>query len=352
VDESCDMACQADIENNVVSTSIQDDLLKQVAGLQKDNDYMEQLMHYRDKTLYKHIDLLNKEVRKSNSLENRVNVMEEALVDRDDTIKGLQARLDTMLLADQKLAELQVEQRQLSSSTLALLSKQKRVKVVTAHSVTYTTAEPGEAVRKEMTLATKRLGQKQQSDITRYIAPHQTNIKLQQAPTTDSQDKVGQTWISRMLEVTNRLIKKYATPKERRTITRCKKRPSIVPKQFAAIWQLLLKPPPPLVHVPDARPSVNWSRLNKHFLKNLPTPQFFPIQGVAQDPAFYTSTAKDYTGKTYLVFADAVQLGGAPFGQLRGLKTSHGIVTMPEVPVHGYVWSDIDAEWVIAAQAA
>ena len=39
----------------------------------------------------------------------------------------------------------------------------------------------------------------------------------------------------------------------------------------------------------------------------------------------------------------------APFGQMRGLQTSHGIVAMPEDPVEGYVWSDLYAGWVIAA---
>jgi len=279
----------------------------------------------------------------------QVDMMGEALEDREHIIERQQAKLDTMLLADKKLAQMQQQQRQLTSSTLALLSKQQKVKLVTAHTVTYTTTKPREAVRKEMAMAHQRLEEKLQTNITRYIAPHPTNLKPQQAPSTESQAKDGQAWVSHMLEVTNKLIKKYAIPRERRNLTKTRKRPSIVPKQFAAIWQLLLKPPPPLVHVPDPRPSVNWSRLNKNFLKNLPTPHFFPIQGVSQDPAFYTSTAKDYTGKTRLVFADAVELGGSPFSELRGMRTSHGIVCMPEGPVHGYVWSETDTDWVIAA---
>jgi len=296
----------------------------------------------------------------------QVDMVGEALVDRAHIIEKQQAQLDTMLLADKKLAQMQQQQRQLSSSTLALLSKQQKVKRVTPHAVTYTTTKPREAVRKEMAMAHQRLkeelqtdmeeklqtdmGEKLHTDTTRYINPHPTNPKPQQAPSIERQAKQEDpAWISRMLDVTNKLIKKYAVPRERRNLTKTKKRPSIVPKQFAAIWQLLLKPPPPLVHVPDPRPSVNWSRLNKNFLKNLPTPHFFPIQGVSQDPSFYTSTAKDYTGKTQLKFADAVELGGAPFGELRGVRTSHGIVCMPEGPVHGYVWSETDADWVIAA---
>jgi len=296
----------------------------------------------------------------------QVDMMGEAFVDGDHIIERQQAILDTMLLADKKLAQMQQQQRQLSSSTLALLSKEQKVKLVTAHAVTYTTTKPREAVRKEMAMAHQRLEEKLQSDmeeklqtdmeeklqtdITRYIAPHPTNAKPRQVPSTKSQAKKGgQAWITHMLEVTNKLITKYAVPRERRNMAKTKKRPSIVPKQFAAIWQLLLKPPPPLIHVPDPRPSVNWSRLNKNFLKNLPTPHFFAIQGVSQDPSFYTSTAKDYTGKTRLKFADAVELEGAPFGELRGMRTSHGIICMPEGPVHGYVWSETDTDWVIAA---
>ena len=87
----------------------------------------------------------------------QVDMVGEALVVRDHIIEKQQAKLDTMLLADKNLAQMQQQQRQLTSSTLALLSKQQKVKLVTAHTVTYTTTKPREAVRKEMAMAHQRL---------------------------------------------------------------------------------------------------------------------------------------------------------------------------------------------------
>ena len=95
---------------------------------------------------------------------------------------------------------------------------------------------------------------------------------------------------------------------------------------------------------------VNWARVNKHFLKNLPAPDLFPILGVEQDPEFYTATRVDYTGKQVIVFTDSELTGGCPFGQMHGFQTDQGIVSMPEVPIHGYIWSYVDATWVIAAR--
>ena len=66
--------------------------------------------------------------------------------------------------------------------------------------------------------------------------------------------------ISKMVEVTKRLVKKYAIPVHLRTeaSTRRKgRRPAIVPKTFGAIWKLLIALPKQ-IFVPDPKPVVNW----------------------------------------------------------------------------------------------
>ena len=128
------------------------------------------------------------------------------------------------------------------------------------------------------------------------------------------------------------------------------KRPSIVPRYMASIWKLYLAPPPKPVHVPDPRPVVNWANLNPNAARNLPKPIFCPIKGVSQDAAMYETKKKldCFTNRTEIVESRFASKP-APFGLLRGLQTSHGIVSMPTVPVHGYVWCEEEAAWVIAA---
>ena len=98
------------------------------------------------------------------------------------------------------------------------------------------------------------------------------------------------------------------------------------------------------------RPFVNWANLNPNAARNLPKPVLCPVQGVSQDQAMYATEKKMncFTNRTEIVespFASKTE----PFGKLLGLHTSHGIVRMPEIPVHGYVWCKESAAWVIAA---
>jgi len=298
-------------------------------------------------------------VEKDSTIEKLLSVqqeMEEQLFSvqqemKEATIKDIQARSATILLADKKMAELLQQQRQLSASTLAL-SKQKKVKLVTAHTVTYTT-EPRKVQRKEIAMSNQRLIEKQQTDTSRYKAPHPTNIKPQQAPSTGSQArKEGKDWISHIVGITDKLVKKYSIPMDKRRNMQYRKgkRPSIVPRYLASLWKLYLAPTPKPVQVPDPRPVVNWGQINHNVVRNLPKPVFCAVQGVSQSPTMYETKKKlccisNRTETIESPFASS----DAPFGQLRGLQTSHGIVCMPEVPIHGYVWSNEEAAWVIAA---
>ena len=102
-------------------------------------------------------------------------------------------------------------------------------------------------------------------------------------------DKNSQ-WIARMVEVTNKLAKYYAIPEHKRSEASTRRkggRPAIVPKLFGAIWKLLLAPEKQ-IFVPDAKPKVDWLNLKTHFKRNLPKAEYFPVQGVSQDPVLYT----------------------------------------------------------------
>jgi len=238
-----------------------------------------------------------------------------------------------MTQADKKLAELQQQQRQLTTSTLALNAKHKRTKLVTAHSLSYKTTEPREVEREQIALANQRLKERKQQSDFRYKAPHPTNPKPEQASSTNK--KVGQAWISHMVKVTDKLRKKYSVPKDKRRDTQDRKgkRPSIVPRYLASIWKLYLAPLPEPVYVPDPRPVVNWGHINHNAVRNLPKPVLYPVKGVSQDPAMYKTKQKlnCFTNRTEIVespFASKT----APFGKLQGLLTNHGIVCMPNIP--------------------
>merc|ERR1719186_301814 len=145
-----------------------------------------------------------------------------------------------------------------------------------------------------MDLAKQRLREQRLSDI-RYIAPHPTNIKPQQAPSTGSQaKKEGQDWISHIVGVSDKLVKKYSIPMDKRRNMQYRKgkRPTSVPRYLASIWKLYLAPPPKPVQVPDPRPVVNWGQINHNVVRTLPKPVFCAVQGVSQSPTFYESKRK------------------------------------------------------------
>ena len=191
--------------------------------------------------------------------------------------------------------------------------------------------------------------------LDRYKSLPTNKLVVQQASNTSPVRKAKfdkeKAWISHMVEVTNRLTKKYAVPAHRRAyvgVTRKRSRPSIVPKVFGSIWRLLLAPPPPTYHHKDVRPVVNLTKVNFSLKRNLPKPASFPVFGPSLDPAAYT--AIEYRNNWGdLVTKDPPFLTGSHLQKLPGLRTDHGILAMPVEPVHGFVWDEDLHDWVIAA---
>lgn len=236
-------------------------------------------------------------------------------------------------------------QKQLAKSTAAMLSKNKRTKFINGpYSLHYATTAPTEDVRDEMALAAAR--EREQNE---------------------QQEKAA---IAKLLEVVDQLAKKYDryglystsnasnSGKDRDLF-------SVVPKELLGIWLFTMEPtkeellmyedhirlqirPPPIYSPPMPKPRVNWAKLNKFQLKNLPEPASFPVLSCPEDPAYYTTTyEKRYTHHCVGQVGCGCVRCDPPFGRAKGLRTNLGVIPMPTDPVHGYIWDG--SEWVIAA---
>ena len=94
-------------------------------------------------------------------------------------------------------------------------------------------------------------------------------------------------------------------------------------------------------HTKVEYPRVDLFQLNQHFLRNIPKPENFPIQGCSEDPGFYDRSR---------LTSETVRLSffrPHPFGSEYGYTTNLGIVPVPDNPIHGYVWHG--GQWTIHA---
>eukprot|EP00092_Neocalanus_flemingeri_P020864 GFUD01022602.1.p1 GENE.GFUD01022602.1~~GFUD01022602.1.p1 ORF type:complete len:404 (-),score=120.29 GFUD01022602.1:325-1470(-) len=310
--------------------------------------YLENLLTIRDRELARYMDLHRGEKRKSEHLVDKVADLEEKLGERTTVLGSLQAKVDTMMKADQLLTRLQKEQRQLTTSTLALHSKLQLTKLVSPYSLHHTPTETQPWVRKEMASSRCRvregdekaniarlagivdkLTQQYSPEFARYVPPIPTN-DLQQQETVTNPDKL----------------------------------PPAVPEELLGIWTFLEEPtaeeekmyddflvgsPPGPIYSPRLpQPYVNWMRLNTNMLRNLPVPMKMPLYGCSPDPTFYSSTV-DTCIRGQTVLFDAFTFG-EPFGSIYGFHTTAGVMGVPDVPVHGYLCCPLRGIWVIAAE--
>ena len=88
-----------------------------------------------------------------------------------------------------------------------------------------------------------------------------------------------------------------------------------------------------VVRCPSPYPVVDWTAVR--FKPSLPHPKLFPVYGVSTDLDVYSFNR--FTSPW-------------PFGRLPGYNTSQGVVSVPRVPVQGYLY-DVELEaWVLAAR--
>ena len=99
--------------------------------------------------------------------------------------------------------------------------------------------------------------------------------------------------------------------------------------------------------IPDPYPTLDWSKVNKRFISNIPSPSKIPKHGCSLDPAFYQYTSRFITGT-----ADNIkpkhQTESFPFGSEWGYRTSEGVVSVSSVVHHGYIWDESGC-WILHA---
>ena len=95
-------------------------------------------------------------------------------------------------------------------------------------------------------------------------------------------------------------------------------------------------------------PEVDWTKDNKRFLTNVPSPVQYPVHGCSEDDRFYeTNYVKSDYG--YMTNKGSAFTKDAPFGSLPGYRTIFGVVNVPTSQVfHGYSWLENEG-WVLHA---
>ena len=130
-----------------------------------------------------------------------------------------------------------------------------------------------------------------------------------------------------------------------------KKVANIIPDTLRSMWEsaesLWVESEEVKVVVPDPYPTIDWSKVNKRFISNIPSPSMIAKHGCSLDPAFYEYTSRFITGN-----ADNTkpkhQTEKFPFGSEWGYITSEGIISVSSIVHHGYLWND--GAWTLHAQ--
>ena len=137
---------------------------------------------------------------------------------------------------------------------------------------------------------------------------------------------------------------------------------NIVPNVFRSLWESV-NSEEVLVTVPDPYPTLDWSKVNKRFIQNIPPPTLLPVHSCSPDPEFYEWSERKGNGGTiekvpsnferrsyYLKKGWANAAGGHVFGGLYGYETSEGIISVSNTQTvhHGYIWNN--GSWILHAQ--
>jgi hypothetical protein len=329
-------------------------LEEKLVKAQGDNGYLESLLQIRDMDFARYLDLERQQRKRAGNLEEKVDSLEDLvkelklqLIEKDKSMRLALLELDMVRKSDKVLVH---AQKQLAKSSLALVSKQKRTKLVTAHSVKYVTTKPRPQVLDEMALAEKREWERkrleQKSEIAALVA-----VVDRIAASFDRYTNVST--IINFCEPRSDVIHDHLF--------------SWMDDEMVGLWMYAVEPTPeeetkydeflqkksrpdPIYSptLPTAR--VNWHRLNPNMKRNLPVPVQYPVHGCALDPEFYTTMGAEiyYLGQKMdprLLF-----VSGHPFGELYGFWTSKGVLAPPDEPVGGYHCCPETGTWIIAAE--
>ena len=126
---------------------------------------------------------------------------------------------------------------------------------------------------------------------------------------------------------------------------------NIIPEVLRSMWEsaesLWVESEEVRVTVPDPYPTLDWSKVNKRFISNIPSPTMIPKHGCSIDPAFYEYTSRFITGNAENT-KPKFQTERYPFGSEYGYRTNLGIISVSSTVHHGYVWNE-DC-WTLHAQ--
>ena len=105
---------------------------------------------------------------------------------------------------------------------------------------------------------------------------------------------------------------------------------------------------------------VDFTKMNSHFIRNIPEPVFFPVLGCSQDPMFYCKEGMLSTNnpeRNYYNKSCENRNYRYPHGGIYGYETDVGIVPVPAEPIHGHVWKNgheirnrNDGKWIVHAE--
>ena len=129
-----------------------------------------------------------------------------------------------------------------------------------------------------------------------------------------------------------------------------------MPDELRMLWDTLDEEEEVKIIIPDPYPTIDWSKVNKRFVSNIPEPKAFPVQGCSQDPQFYEWSHKKETvhrcGDVFTYKQDVApgfENGSFPFGYEYGYKTNAGIISVTSTVHHGYTWNGEEG-WLLHAQ--
>ena len=143
-------------------------------------------------------------------------------------------------------------------------------------------------------------------------------------------------FITSMSEVISRLAPTSRYNARRAKQKRRRKMLKKVHPELRSIWSHVSVLVSPVIKEtpPEPMPTVDWSKVNKRFLTNIPSPAPIPVQGCSEDESFYTPHTYITGGQAYNSKFEAPN----PFSTLPGYRTVCGVVNVPSQAFHGYVW--------------
>ena len=142
---------------------------------------------------------------------------------------------------------------------------------------------------------------------------------------------------------------------------RRKKAAKKIHPELSCLWQhsadLFLSCPVMSTSSTPSVPKVDWEKVNKRFISNIPEPTPQPLQGCSEDPEFYehkTGRRCQPSGAvTWEIQWSKHKSSKTPFGTKPGYLTDAGVISPDSNSfqvIHGYTWSPSCAQFVLHAE--